>query len=365
MPASRFRCACALWLALLGQTGCSAFDGLTEREGACRSAAVPASPTFGASLGSIEFTVAVKRVDLGDVDDGTATQRFRKMGYDIDGTCTAKGGQASSCIRPAWATSDDSDGPGGRDNGFGALVYTSGGGAASNQVNSDIEKGVITTLIRVRGYNGGSTDNQVEVAIYGATMNPTGSESPRPAWQGDDKWKAHAPWVVLDESDAGSNPSPESARFSDPNAYVTNGILVAKFESFLLGGLQSVHDLVVTARIVEGEQGANWSLRDGTFSSRFAMDDILSALDFVRDNDTNQPLCTDAPNYPTFKQNICATADINALGVDDGSAPCDAASWAWQFSAEPALLEGVDFTVVRHNCMDNVSPSHDHCDTLK
>jgi hypothetical protein len=168
-------------------------------------------------------------------------------------------------------------------------------------------------------------------------------------------------WLVSDPNDAGSV-SLERPLYVDPNAYVTGGVLVAELDSFVLGALQRLRRVVVTARIVPSELGSGWALTEGIFAGRFELSDILATLEVLRDPETGKPLCSDSPTYPTFKQSICSTADINVAGLDDGTAPCDAASWSWQFIAEPAYLTEIDFTPAEHDCDESVRPGNERCD---
>jgi len=166
--------------------------------------------------------------------------------------------------------------------------------------------------------------------------------------------------VFLDGSDA-EMPSAEVAKYVDSSAYVTGGMLVANFWRFPVGGLQPRSRGILTAHIIEKRdaQGSTWSLADGTVAGQFKIDDMLGLLHGLRDVDTGQPLCTDARNYRAYKEHFCSIADISSFGTDP-LWPCDAVSWAWKFNADPALLEGVDFTVLKDDC-----PADDHCDTLE
>src|SRR5687767_4090595 len=208
-------------LVAFGLGACSSYkpDGRPAQEGAgsggdeCVHATFPRFPTVGdGGPGSYEFVVAIDQYDFGDRDDGPATRRFEAMGYDLDLTCTGLG-QGPTCAKSAWATADASDGPEGRDNSYGAVVYStsqSGEGTVTRAVNTAANIGTVTTVARVRGYNGTSSDGKVEVALYAATMNGGGTTTERPEWNGDDVWAAHLGWVDHDDS---GQPSVDRPKF--------------------------------------------------------------------------------------------------------------------------------------------------------
>src|SRR5262245_42292462 len=89
---------------------CTSFEGLTVEEPECTPAEAPPRPLISNSMGTTEFVVAMKNVDLGEKDDERGTHRYRNMGYDLDGVCTGLGA-GPSCQEPGWATADHTDGP--------------------------------------------------------------------------------------------------------------------------------------------------------------------------------------------------------------------------------------------------------------
>lgn len=335
----------------------------------CEPVLPPRRPGVLGAGDAIGFVAAVRTVDLGDGDGGDGVPNFLGIGFDLDTTCSGQGA-GSSCVAPPWVTYH-LDGPGGRDNSFGSILYQlnqNGGGSATESNNSNTAVGVGTAVIRVRNYNGTSIDNQIEVGWYGATMYRDLTVPPAPpVWDGSDEWLAFDAWVDgIEVGDAGpietgSEPSP---KYYDSNAYVTDGYLVARFPEFLIS-IGMMTEAIIMARLERNEAGA-WTLRAGTIAGRLAIDDTVRGLENVRDDSTGDWICTDSPAYPARKQLLCGLADISASGIDDGSSPCDAVSWAWTFEAEPAKLSGVQDTdiAIFRNCDEDVRPENDQCATL-
>lgn len=329
---------------------------------ACASTKVPRRPRIisGGAGDALEISVVIRSVDMGDTDDEQGVPRYLRMGVDLDGTCTGQGG-AASCRQPPWAPYL-LDGPDGRDNSLGALGYQlhrNGGGSASDAANGTTAQGVLTSGIHVRGYNGSSTDNAVQVAFYAATrVARLGAQPPPPLWDGSDVWQVLDAWVDL-EADA-MDPPP---RYADTEAYVVDDVLVAHFPHLQISiGMLSQAVLMAEIEAV----GDSFRLRDGTIAGRLAIDDTLTGLENVIDDVTGEHVCTDHPGYAARKQRLCAQADITFAGPDDGSAECDAGSFAWQFQTERAVLSGVAIAalVAARYCEPEVRPEHDSCADL-
>jgi hypothetical protein len=321
---------------------------------------VPRPTAATDQAGAIEFVVAVKAYDQGEVDTEAGTERYRWMSYDLDGKCTGQG-EGFSCIKPSWAITEGSDGPQGRDNAIGALLYrvADGGTRTSESATSSIERGTITTVIRVRGYNGTSVDPDVEVAAFGASMNRGAPERGiRPKWLGEDEWEASGQWVERDSTGALSVEHPKSI---DRKAYVNNWILVANFDRYQ-APVYHFTQLKLSARILFEDE--RWHLLEGMTGGRTKTDEILWSVEWTTDPETGDRLCTDAPTYANTKRAICSTMDISSTGPDDGTMPCDASSWGWRFEALPARLTGAFEAEFPRICPPETSPWDDSCSTL-
>ena len=374
---SRTKCA-GIFVTALATVSCSAFEGLTlvgSREagsaiapdGGCVHAEPPPSSMLGAPLGETEFVVAMSLTDLGDAPD-SGSPAYASFGYDLDDVCSTRDA-GSSCIEPSWASANHADGPGGRDNAVGMGLYNlnaPGLEPATEFANSSNATGILELAIRVRNYNQIRVDGVVDVALLGVGL-PDGSV---PRWDGTDGFEAYTPW--LEPPDDGEAPSLDRPRYEDKNAYVTNAggedgapVLVARFDNVFLGANPSfpMSQLIMTAEIVKSETGT-WSLRNGTFAGRISIDDLLHTLAFVRDEVTHDYYCRGSGSYESAKAVTCALADISLCGPDDGSQPCDAASWAWQFQTTAIQLVGVlqpPPGMVLDDCPTGQSPADDRC----
>ena len=362
------------WLALAlavgaTQPACTGLDSLEQDEPdggtaspECTHATVLPRPNVTANPeGPIEFVVAASAYDHGDFDTQTGTERFRSMGYDLDGICTGAG-VAPSCIKQSWVTFDERDGPGGRDNTMGGVLYQAaadGGTNSSQSGNSSIDAGTITLVIRARGYNGTSVDPEVEVAVFGATMNKGGTlPNLTPKWLGEDEWAAFGQWV---DRDPMGNPSVDHPLYVDSRAYVNNWVLVAQFDRYLVP-LYDLSQVKLSARILKEEE--RWRLVEGMIGGRMKTDEILWASDYLIDSETGAPLCTNSPSYPRLKANVCGTSDISFTGPDDGTMPCDGTSWGWAFETKPARLKGVYLAEKPRICPVEISALNDNCASL-
>ena len=100
-------------------------------------------------------------------------------------------------------------------------------------------------------------------------------------------------------------------------------------------------------------------------AGRFKTDDFLAGLETVKDA-ANKPICINSPNYSTHKRNVCSMSDLTLYVSADPSAPCDATSWAFHFTARPALLSGVaELLPAQPNCQPEDRPANDSCANLE
>jgi hypothetical protein len=328
---------------------------------ACEHATTVARPNVTASAaGAIDFVVAARAYDMGDVDTESGTQRFRSMGYDLDGKCTGRG-DGPSCVKPGWAIFDERDGPQGQDNTMGALLHQAadGGTDSTRSGNSSIDAGTITLIIRVRGYNGTSVDPEVDVAVYAATMNSGGAmPNVRPKWLGEDEWAAYGQWV---EQDPTGELNVDYPKYFDGKAYVNNWRLVAQFDRYRIP-IYVLSQVKLSARILLEDE--RWHLVEGMAAGRMKTDEVLWASDLLQDPETGSPLCTNSPGYAATRQTVCGTSDISYTGPDDGTMPCDGTSWGWGFETMPARLKGVFVQDIPRICPAAASPFNDSCSSL-
>ena len=363
----------ALTLSLLAATtqlGCSStFDDLSLREepaqqkpdAGCNHARPAYPPALATTnMRAEEFVVAVNKYDMGDLDQGAATERYRTMGYDLDGLCTGQG-EGPSCTNYFGVLENPIlEGPDGIDNAQGAVLYRVNdrqGSSATEGVNSPIESGIITTVLRVRHYNETSLDNDVEVAFFGATML-RGGQPNAPKWEGNDVWAAGEPWWV--NNDDQGQPSIERPKFVDTKAYVTDWMLVARLDKLDVPPELALSQVIISARITKTDHG--WGLTEGTIAGRARTHNLLANLHLIEDPETRDYICMGSKNYATHKGTICSVSDISFEPSDDPSTACDATSWGWHFNALPAKLSGTATAVPVRNCPLETSPANDSCE---
>jgi len=350
----------------------------------CESAQPPQQAIVPDPGQGAELWLAVRSVDFGDrIENGAP--KYLQIGYDLDRTCTGHGA-GPSCIEPAWATANHTDGPGGRDNAVGALLYrgNSGGlGSWTDEVNRLTSVGFLSSVIRIRGYRHvGGIDNSIDVSWYSGRLQP---ETGPAAWQGNDRWVVFDRWLERVSPDDASTPASETGvppadagasddayppRYRATAAYVTtDSILVAHFREALTGSGLLAH-VVLTGRLVQ-DSGV-WALRDATFAGRIRLTEALAV--FAQVTLDGGPLCTSSSDYANFKEDLCAYADISSVS-DDGalpsgvSLPCDAMSLAWTFNAEAVTLVDSDRwepfrKLLFKDCPLDASPAYDSCDSL-
>jgi hypothetical protein len=320
------------------------------------------SPTVTA--GDHEFLVAFHHLNY------TPPGGIEVVGFDLDGKCTGQG-EGSSCRPPVWA-GPHQDGPEGRDNSVTASFLADAGTRAeqAKQADDSVEKGLITTVMRVRHYNGLPIDGSVDVDVFGVTRSPNLlAQEPNPAtWDGSAVWKPIVEWLLpVTTADGGELWNAGHPKYTSSQAYVVDNTLVAHFDTARGAPNFNFSNLWIQARMEDPKGDGKWSLRDGVYAGRLRIDDVLGNTEYTPDPATGKPFtCTDSESYLQTKRSTCAAADIGFAG-DDPEAPCDAASWAWMFDADPAQLsDEVDMTRAGdfHVCPEGSRPSEDHCASL-
>lgn len=352
--------ACSLAVDLEGLSGAppSGGGGGADNDAGpagCVHATYPPPPGAATEGGSIDFTVAIRSIDLGE---GTGTTK----GLDLDRTCTCHFNEGPSCIYPAYADKDHCDDPEGRDNGIAKLfetvsIFLGPDEFGSKHFSDRAEVGRWSLLVRVYGYNGEPNDAQVTVAMYQTSWND--AVVPEPTWDGNDVWPASA--AALEDGI-----SLEKPRFTDPKAYVSNGIVVGSLPEVFITLSSNNGDLGVrlTAGTVMGrieKVGERYRIADGIVAARWKTTDLFKVTSSISTGD--KPLCKDgSPEYIQFKKLVCGHVDIaSSLGAP--SADCDALSFGMNFSTEPVLL-GSPYTPQEEPppCPPDQDPGTDSCD---
>lgn len=318
---------------------------------ACVSVTYPDPPTSGMTGGEIEFTAALRSIDIGDGPNKA------ELGLDLDGRCTCLG-DGPSCLEPANAL-DTCDGPGGRDNATGKLfsffAALIGQGFGSEEFSQDAEVGNFSLLFRVRGYNGMPDDDQVELAMFPSV----GIDPGPPLWDGNDLWPipetAVLPMGTLEEP-----------AYVDLKAYVTGNVIVASLPDagIVLGSGANDITLDITAGLMVGtivSVGSSYGIRDGLLAGRWKTQDVFNTISKFRDG-SDKPICSGQLLYDSLKAQICGNADIYS-GLGKPTDPCDALSIALGFTADPGKLGPlVTGDPLSPGCDPQDDPANDSCD---
>ncbi len=315
----------------------------------CGHASPPLPPSGGTSGGTIEFTVALQTIDLGEAQFEAKTT---PPGLDLDGLCTCLG-ESRSCVPPpnTMPTEEDyCDYDQGIDNSSAQLFYrfskTLGADKfGSSFFNQATAQGKWSVLLRVAGYNGEADDPNVSVSMYVA-----GDLGAAPLWDGSDAWPVSSQSIV-----GGDVNSPVAI---DPNAYVSGNVLVASLPEAQLD-LPRASGAVFRVKLVKGvmkgtivsDAGA-YRIDQGVLAARWKTGDIFAA---------GWDVCKDSVFYLVLRDRICQSMDASAafLGPND---VCDALSFGMAFSAQPATMGPVYDTQTLSTCMAGFDPAGDNCD---
>ena len=323
---------------LRADTGTAVSDAASDA-GACVLARPPPVPTAEGpgTPSDVNFVAAVRKVEL-SVEPGTPP-----TGYDLDGRCTCVADAGESCTRKG-AQVAHCDYPGGRDLSLNATVVPAifaYPGFSVDSISKGFEAGAFGVLVQVRGYNGTPNDSKVEASMI-VSVGTTGGAAPQ--WKGADSWD------LEDESVIAYDAGVAVAKFSDPSAWVADGVLVASQLSQLqlpvtLGATAIRLELTsaaFTARIRKDPAG--YGLAEGQVVGRIKTSSLLRAIGPVEVGGTALCALPEASPVAELRRGIvskiCEAADLsfNQKRDQDQLADCDAMSFGLRFTAEHALL---------------------------
>ena len=362
--------SCALYdSSLLLPAADAGADGGAEA-GPCNPARWPSRPAKNdpSSTPNIEAVAALQSIDigLGSSGDAGTDGGLPPYGFDLDGVCTCPG--PPSCIQEQGApeTCDDSVG---RDNAnleifqqFGSVALNS-----ASQLNQGLQSGQYGLVFRLTNYNNQPNDTQVTASLYVSNGVGVGADggTVSPTHNGTDPWTIDpgslANGAQLVGTDCGGDNPACVPVFTDVNAYVAGGVLVAQLttdfplsfgtKSVLGGAVMRLKDMLIVGTlqpkgIVGG--GFGFAINDGTIAGRWPTSYLLSTLASMPDNNVPLPLgpdsylCGQDKNYQILKWAACQIADIASNpAADNTNAHCDAISVGLRFTAEPARLGAV------------------------
>jgi hypothetical protein len=317
--------------------------------------------------------VAVRSIDLGE------GQPNAEVGLDLDLTCSCQG-EGPTCT-PLNDAGPRCDGPDGRDNAalriFNVLSSAFGSDAfGSDFYSQQSETGGWSLLMRIRGYNGQPDDDRVRFDWYITTSFALGNPGQQPAWGGNDEWPVSSTslYPIADAGMEAGTPLDggtydlEGVKYTDSNAYVSGGVLVAALpeaELVLAGSINTISVKVSGGFVVAPIEpvpgvGDGFALRDGTLVGRWRVEEVFRSISSFRDND-GMPYCTTGLFYSAGKKQFCASADI-LDSPGSPTSPCDALSLGIKFQTHPAKLGTIlDPAPPTPGCDPASDPANDSC----
>ncbi|MDD9947085.1 MAG: hypothetical protein OXU20_38940 [Myxococcales bacterium] len=252
---------------------------------------------------------------------------YRRYGFDLDGHCT-RNGTDPGCVAPE-SFAEISDGPGGRDYGANLLAAENVllGGGRIGDFTSAVNLDGGTLIVRVTGYNGRSTDRDVTVEAFWATLAHSRGTRGGARWDGSDVW---LPFPHRSSDDG--NDSVSVAR----RAYVSEGILVARFDEIWIrdSPFPPFPLFKVTLAGPLERNGDGVSLGRTDMASVVQLDVLLAEFAAVSERGIR---CRPRAEYEIVRDVLCNYADIRARD-NDATKPCDGLSSVVSISWSPARL---------------------------
>lgn len=293
----------------------------------CSKGTYPGVSVTANSGGTTSFVVLLHTRSWGDRGVTNGLPDYQVVGLNLDGYCTASHPSAA-CKEPSWADADHSDGPDGIDNAAGHAVYSVAGSSIAQNDYDNENHGVRAYLVRVSDYNGLPDDDNVHVAWFSATLSDHVTIAPVPdAGSPNLAWNVFAPFLQ------GTNPKYEAL-----DAYVSNNVLVARFDQLQLGGPEAfvpVSSTILRANVVHDEE---WGLDDIILAGRWPVAGIISILKA----ELCQVGCANSTESCSallpFAKVACQNVDIASTSNAPADAPCDALSFGVLFDGSPGRL---------------------------
>jgi len=283
--------------------------------------------------GDLNLVFAVHDIDYGS--NGTWTT----LGFDLDGTNTVPGGAEPKCVwggggQPGSAAFDHGCG---LDNVIGAAIWEIfipflGNSFNTAEMTEAVQAGTRGLVLRVTGYNGQPNDTTVGLSVY----KTAGVDSPK--WEGADRWTL--------SRDGLKEEGLLLSKYIDPQAYVADGVLVARLEKFPVG-LQFVGTPVSWLLLEKSVFSATIAYDAGKGFHRLdqgRLGGMLNATAFL-DAIRVAAGCFDLDEY---RVQACSNLDV---ALDDG-AECNAWSMAVAFGAWEAELGDVVDGETQLTCND-------------
>jgi hypothetical protein len=306
--------------------------------GPCGYAAPLPRPTVDDGTQDLVLQLALRSVDLGirlNPDSGDPPPR---AGFNLDGLqtcpdqpCSMRSGRVPFC--EAGCGVDNAGTP-----LFQTFAQLTNGRFNQDAFNTELTAGTWGLVFRIRHYNGGANDSQVEVSIFDS--NGTMGGVP-PRWDGTDVWTLDSS-EVLAQSGVDASPA-----YIQLDAYVADHVLVAQIDRPLrLYGGSALGTLIFQSSgtyivgTLTPDRPGTFRIDDGMFAGRWPTKYIAAGLEAVPDPVVDGGyLCPSSGSYPTIARVICSGADITAeVRTQNAATICDAVSFADGFTASPALM---------------------------
>lgn len=307
------------------------------------------------------MALAFSEVSFGVGDAGPSIAPAQ--GLDLDLTCSCPG--PPSCLAPK-GVEPSCDGPRGQDNAL-RPVFERFTAFNQDSLAGTFRAGRSSLLVFVSQYNGGLNDRLVSVGlavsggIEGARFPDAGPKDP--AFDGTDVWTVDPDSVVGGNdallAGASCQDKPCVPLVVDTAAYVSNGVLVARFGALpatkrAFAG-QLVFDLehaFLRAKI--SKVGEVYQLSEGELTGRWPAERLLHNLTGL-DSPFGGAICKGSALYQQVKAALCAAVDVapNPAADNQGN-PCTAISTVIAFNATQARAGRVSRSVQDPKCPDEV-----------
>ncbi|MBX3181635.1 MAG: hypothetical protein KIT72_12790 [Polyangiaceae bacterium] len=315
-----------------GGVGGTAGAGGTAGTGGCGSRRPPPRPTSPDDLG-----IGPKVFVLRDIVIDQSPNLWETIGYDLDGLCSKPPEHPVECMA-AGASQPELDGQEGVDNAFGHVVVP-----ILKVADADLQEGARKSqregrsaiVVHLSNYNGFPNDPSVRVWLGQAREAiPAGATEPgMPAWDGQDSF------YVVDS--AFRNGDLNEPNIDDDNAYVADNRLVMRLPDRAPFPFQTSNGTVVltlTDAFLTGTIEADGSLTDVILAGRWAVQDILAAVELVG-------MCPSDVTYTLIENLLNNNADIRSTpGTGGPGAVCNAISIGLGFTGFPGLFGGLTTT---------------------
>ncbi len=334
----------------------------SKRNDGCISAGVPTPgqrPKDAVGDGVPPLYFAVRSMALGslDRDEEPTVGAWKKLGFDLDGLCSASETCQDAPFSPAChSIGAVVDGHECRDNSFGkleaeAVTFEGVGkqvGLSNDGFNCALCRGDYTFLIKISEWNGKDNDSNVRIDLYpspGITEKPSWAcdlDAPAGAWKTNPCWGPSAEWTIQDGTFEGAIPASgdlPNAKLNDPSAYVRDGYVVGQLPadaSFWFPGESAARafPLKIQGGIFAGKlvkDGEAYRIDDGTIAGRAKTSDLVQAF-------RDLGVCEAHEFFGPINFVINQNADILANGAISPEASCDAVSLGIGFRAEQATF---------------------------